>query len=77
MEMKNMIGKWTKEQTKIITVHYKENIQIENYQIKVNICNEEFEENKEKYAAGLLKYKEKMIVLKNKKEIKTYLRETI
>ena len=26
MEMKNMIGKWTKEQTKIITVHYKENI---------------------------------------------------
>ena len=69
-----MIGKWTKEQTKIITVHYKENIQIENYQTKVNICNEEFEE---KYAAGLLKYKEKMIVLKNKKEIETYLRETI
>ena len=43
----------------------------------VNICNEEFEENKERYKAGLLKYKEKMIVLKNKKEIKTYLRETI
>ena len=37
-------------------------------------CNEEFEENKEKYAAGLLKYKEKMIVLKNKKETKTFRR---
>lgn len=43
----------------------------------MNICNEDFEENKEKYEEGLLKYKEKMIVLKNKKEIETYLRETI
>ena len=44
---------------------------------EISVGNEEFEENKERYKAGLLKYKEKMIVLKNKKEIKTYLRETI